>query len=124
MKRKIISVCVLFVMFTISACFADRSVPGGISETQVTGKDVVTAAHFAIKAQQEAMQDPKGGPSPKLELLKILKADEQVVAGINYRLTLNVLVNGEERQADVVVWWQSWRKPDPYQLTSWKWATQ
>jgi hypothetical protein len=29
--------------------------------------------------------------------------------------------DGVEKTADAVVWWQAWRKPDPYQLTSWTW---
>jgi hypothetical protein len=60
----------------------------------------------------------------KLELSKILGAEQQVVAGMNYRLKLRVRVNGNEKQAEAIVWWQSWRKPDPYQLTSWKWNEQ
>lgn len=67
------------------------------------------------------MHDAKGGQPTKLELVKILGAEEQVVAGMNYRLTLKVTVNGTEKQAEAVVWWQAWRKPAPYELTSWKW---
>ena len=68
------------------------------------------------------MQEEKGGQPARLELIKILRAEEQVVAGMNYRLTLKVKVNGKEKQADAVVWWQNWRKPNPYELTSWRWS--
>jgi hypothetical protein len=30
-------------------------------------------------------------------------------------------LDGREKQAEAIVWWQAWRNPDPYQLTSWKW---
>jgi cystatin-C len=87
---------------------------GGYAKASVTDKDVVAAAEFAIKAQSEESQ-----PS-KLELLKILRAEQQVVAGVNYRLTLKVKHGGSERTAEATVWWQAWR-PNPYQLSSWDW---
>jgi len=38
---------------------------------------------------------------------------------MNYKLTLEVLVDGKKQTAEALVWWQSWRQPDPYQLSSW-----
>jgi hypothetical protein len=32
-----------------------------------------------------------------------------------------VKLDDTEKEAEAVVWWQAWRKPDPYQLTSWIW---
>ena len=83
--------------------------------------EVVAAAAFAIKAQQNAMLEKKDLESPKLKLVTILQAEQQVVAGTNYRLKLKVKLNGKEKSAEAIVWWQAWRKPDPYQLTSWTW---
>jgi hypothetical protein len=40
---------------------------------------------------------------------------------MNYRLRLKVKVNGREKEGEAVVWWQAWRTPQPYQLTSWQW---
>jgi hypothetical protein len=54
-------------------------------------------------------------------LVRILGAEQQVVAGLNYRLQLRVTLDGEEKTAEALVWWQAWRKPEPYQLTSWTW---
>ena len=96
--------------------------PGGLAATSVTSKEVMAATAFAIKAQADAMRDPKIAQPIKLELIKILGATQQVVAGVNYRLKLKVKMNGKEKQAEAVVWWQAWRKPDPYQLTSWQWS--
>jgi hypothetical protein len=35
-----------------------------------------------------------------------------------------IKMNGREKQAEAVVGWQAWRKPDPYQLILWKWIDQ
>jgi hypothetical protein len=58
---------------------------------------------------------------PKLELVTILQAEQQVVAGMNYRFKLRVKLKGKETTADAIVWWRAWRKPKPYQLTLWTW---
>ena len=96
---------------------------GGYAKTSVTHKEVVAAAAFAVKAQQKAMRGKKDPEPPKLELelVKILHAEQQVVAGLNYRLKLKVSLNGKEKTAEAIVWWQAWRRPDPYQLSSWTW---
>ncbi len=124
MKRRFALTFILFVTSCIIAGCAQEPMVGGFNKASVTGKEVLAAAAFAIKTQEKAMQAPKGGQSTKLELVKILGAEEQVVAGINYQLNLKVKVNGKEKQAEAVVWWQAWRKPDPYQLTSWIWSDQ
>ena len=66
------------------------------------------------------MQKPEG-EAPKLELVTILGAEKQVVAGMNYRLQLRVNLNGQEKIATATVCWQAWRKPAPYELTAWSW---
>jgi hypothetical protein len=124
MKRRIIFGGVLLVTFSLVAARAQQPIAGGYSKASVTEKEVVAAADFAIGAQQKVMQDPTGDKAGKLELVKILGAEQQVVAGMNYRLKLQVKVNGKEKQAEAIVWWQAWRTPDPYQLTSWKWSDQ
>jgi hypothetical protein len=53
--------------------------------------------------------------------VRIVAAEHQVVAGMNYRLQLRVTLDSEEKTAEALVWWQVWRKPEPYQLTSWTW---
>jgi hypothetical protein len=100
---------------------AQQLMPGGYAAASVTDKEVVAAADFAIKAQQKAMQKKGDEALPKLDLVTILEAAQQVVAGMNYRLTLKVKLEGKEKTAEVIVWWQAWRKPNPYELTSWNW---
>ncbi len=120
-----IATCVAaFLLLTAAsptAGLAQSPQVGGYTKASVSHKEVVAAAAFAIKAQQKAMQDKQQPALPKLELVKILRAEQQVVAGVNYRLRMRVTLNGKEKTAETVVWWQSWRKPDPYQLTSWTW---
>ena len=108
---------------------SDRKV-GGFAVVSTTEREVKSAAAFAVKAQQTALRkesvgldDPKAKPQPipRLALVRIVAAENQVVAGMNYRLQLRVTLDGEEKTADALVWWQAWRKPEPYQLTSWTW---
>jgi len=108
---------------------SDRKV-GGFAVVSTTEREMKSAAAFAVKAQQTALRkeavgldDPKAKPQPipRLALVRIVAAEHQVVAGMNYRLQLRVTLDGEEKTADALVWWQAWRKPEPYQLTSWTW---
>lgn len=125
MKTKDIPTCMAALLLWTAACpatgLAQQSRAGGYARAPVTHKEVAAAAAFAIKAQQNAMQDKKDMEPPKLELASILQAEQQVVAGMNYRLKLKVKLNGKEQTAEAIVWWQAWRKPEPYQLTSWTW---
>lgn len=100
---------------------AQESRPGGYATTLTTSKEVVAAAAFAIEAQQKAIQEATGEASARLELVSIDAAEQQVVSGINYRLKLTVKLNDKQKMAEAIVWWQSWRQPNPYQLTSWSW---
>ena len=125
MKTKYILTCIAAALLLTAACpitsLAQQSKPGGYATASVTNKEVVAAAAFAIKAQENAMQENKDKEPPKLELATIMQAEQQVVAGMNYRLQLKVKLDGKEKTAEAIVWWQAWRKPDPYQLTLWTW---
>jgi hypothetical protein len=113
-----------FILFTNvcpSAPQAQQTLTGGYNTVRVDDKEVVAAAAFAIEAQKKAIQEKTGGKPANLELVTILKAEQQVVAGINYRLNLKVKLNGKEKTAETIVWWQAWRQPNPYQVTSWTW---
>ena len=109
------------VFIALCACerLAEKPIPGGYYAVSVTNAEVVAAADFAIKAEETTMQG--NNPSATLTLVKILSAQQQVVAGMNYRLHLQVKVNGTEKKAEAVVWWQAWNKQEPYKLTSWNW---
>jgi len=118
MIRRTVLLCLLGLMLTIHAVAAMQ---GGYTPASIIDKEIIAAAEFAVRAQEEAIQKQKSPDLTTLKLVKILSAHQQIVAGINYLLTLKLTLNGESRQAETVVWWQAWRKPNPYELTSWKW---
>jgi predicted neuraminidase len=98
----------IFSLIALSLAVETRAqLVGGYSSAPANDAEVLAAAKSAI-----ALRDPK------LKLLSVEKAERQVVAGLNYRLRLNVNDAGAARAAEVVVW----RKLDGnYELTMWKW---
>lgn len=105
-----------------AASGADQSVavkPGGWTEVAVTDEGVVAAAAFAVQAQRAVHRG--NGDQRTLSLENVAAAEQQVVQGINYRLTLRVLDQGTARTAEAVVWARVWLdEDDRYQLTSWR----
>lgn len=97
---------------------SNRSNPKSVAEENVGGKsaistddkDVVAVAKFAVEASP-----PKAKPT----LVKILKAESQVVAGRNYYLTLDVRVKGGIRTAQARVWV---KLDGTRELTKWDWS--
>lgn len=108
------------LLTTLLGTACSTPITGGYSSVSSTNESVIAAAEFAVTTQAAVLQ--KETPSIKLQLIKIKKAEEQVVAGTNYQLILDVTENGKKRTAKAIVWHQSWRTPDPYQLTSWEWT--
>lgn len=78
------------------------------------------AMQLTAAAPSKAARAAKPPRPSKLALLKVLRAERQIVAGTTYKLTLRVQEGDTQKNVEAVVWWQSWRKPDPYELTSWK----
>lgn len=98
---------------------AEPSIPGGWSKARVDDKAVVDAAAFAIKARQKAMK--AAGAREVVELVRIARARQQVVAGMNYHLTLQVKRGDVVEAIDAVVWVQPWlAEAERSKLTSWK----
>lgn len=85
-----------------------QPIPGGYSPVAPTDADALAAAKFAV-AKHDA----------KLSFQALEKAAHQVVAGMNYRLTLRVLDAGKTRPAEAVVWRKLGNAG--HELTSWKW---
>ncbi|MCP5007208.1 MAG: hypothetical protein GY941_25190 [Planctomycetes bacterium] len=125
MKRNMVLACITAAIIVIAIGCTDRDLvhrpSGGYSAALVTNSEVIAAADFAVKATETAMRKNKDAQSTKLTFVKILSVQEQVVAGMNFRFNLKVNLNGTEKEAEAIVWWQAWRKPDPYRLTSWNW---
>jgi len=83
---------------------------GGYSKASVKDKEVVDAAQFAVKEQAKKTQS-------KIDLIKVVRADRQVVAGMNYKLRLEIKTGDQLSQVNVVVW----KKLDQtHELTEWK----
>ena len=69
---------------------------GGYSSIEISS-EVRKVAEFAVKTQAEVTGRP-------LRLVKILKVERQVVAGLNFRLELEVADGSKTFNARAVVW--------------------
>ena len=88
----------------------ERPVVGAYAKIGVWDKQVVEAATFAVKDQAK-----KEGAH--LELVKIVDAKRQVVAGMNYQLLLEVKSQGVTSKVHASVW----KKLDQsHDLTEWQ----
>jgi len=83
-------------------------VPGGFSKAQFDS-ETRAVADFAVGKISKKENAP-------LELKRIISAERQVVAGLNYRLELDLNKNKQQFRVRAVVW----RKLDgSMELTSW-----
>ncbi len=84
---------------------------GGWSQADAMSPDVQEAARFAV--QTFAVQNKS-----RILFKEVAQARQQVVAGLNYQLQLQVTQDGATRIAQTKVW----RKLDGrYELTEWLW---
>ena len=109
---------VLALCSCVASSVAKREpICGGFSEAKTDDPWVVAAADFAVKSQAKVMSTPE--KPVVLMLVKIQKAQQQVVAGMNYDLALKVKQDGAVKEATARVW----RKLDgTHELTTWTWA--
>jgi cystatin-C len=84
---------------------------GGYGSVAKTDATVIAAAKFAIAKQSETSDS-------ELSLGKIVKAERQVVAGMNYRICMNVNVEGDEPMSVIAIVYQDLKRN--YSLSSWK----
>jgi len=102
---------------------ATAAVPGGWSKASVKDPEVVAAARFAVASKQADRE--KAGEEGRLELVEIVAAEQQVVAGMNYRVTLTVKAGADTRKAEAVVWVRAWLDEDERsQLTAWRFVDE
>lgn len=102
--------CLLLLVLLIAvAPSIGQPPPGAYRPVSTNDKDVIKAARFAVRERSK---------TDKMTLVKILNAQAQVVAGMNYRLDLAVRVDNKLREADAVVWSKLDRT---YELTEWRW---
>lgn len=115
-------VFMLFPWLIFLGTITAMATTGSFSDVPVTEKAVIDAAEFAVEAKAMKMAGETTSAQTKMELLEILNAQQQVVSGMKYRLKVAVSLDGKEIMAEAVVWWQAWREPNPYILTSWSWV--
>ena len=96
-----------------SAIMADdiphKGLPGGYAPAKII-QDVASAANFAVHEQAKREVAP-------LKLTNIVKAEKQIVAGMNYRFILMVERRGSLREAKAIVFRNLNSR---YSLTAWE----
>ncbi len=94
----------IFALILVSPAFAadntakpdQPALAGGFSSAEID-PEARTVAEFAVKTQSKSTGRP-------LRLVKILKAERQVVAGLNFRLEIEVADGSKPLKARAVVW--------------------
>ena len=86
-----------------------KGLTGGYAPAKVT-QDVESAADFAVREQAKREVAP-------LKLTNIVKAEKQIVAGMNYRFILMVERRGSLREAKAIVFRNLNSR---YSLTAWE----
>ena len=98
-----------------SVCYAQEGqITGGYAKTNAADKNVVAAAKFAVKKRGKMRK-------AAINLLSIKNAEMQVVAGLNYKICMQVSVKSNSKKAakqfvQVVVYRNL---KNVYSLTSW-----
>ena len=103
----------LAVFFACVSAVSAQKV-GGYKDAAIDDAGVVAAAEFAVSDHSEKNE-------VSLEIVRIVKAERQIVAGTNYRLCVEVKVveeGNDDTQFVQAVVYQDLKKV--YKLTSWK----
>ncbi len=103
MKKFLATVAVLACL-TQAPLFAAPHDPivGAYSQIDLTDPEVIGAAHFAVFSLNH------DGSDKTFQLEKILSAESQIVAGVNYRMTLALSSEEGPVKIEVVVFHQAW----------------
>src|SRR5215204_3504310 len=112
MKRALLLVLAFLILGASASAVSaqDAPVAGGYSERPAKDPGVAAAAAFAVR--ERGRQTGR-----RVTLLSIRRAETQVVAGLNYRLLLNVKEGRETRNVTAVVYQNLSRR---LSLTSWE----
>ncbi len=114
MKQKLLIVIAMIVFMPASgelfvAVAQEAPIAGGYAEASKTDPEVLSAAKFAIKQHRRKL-------GRRLSLISIERAEVQVVAGLNYRLCLKVMLKGKTTEATAVIYKNLKQK---YSLSRW-----
>jgi hypothetical protein len=95
--RSLIIFAALGVFFTfVSTNLAQTNEPmaGGYQKANVSDAKIISAANFAVKTQAKKQKS-------KIKLLAVSRAEQQVVAGMNYNLCLQVTIREKGKKTAV-----------------------
>lgn len=84
-----VALAALTVIIGAASAASAQVKTGGYKEIAKTDARAVSAAEFAVKSQSAKT-------NMKFELHDVVKAEQQVVAGMNYRLCMEVSADGDE----------------------------
>ena len=85
----------------------------------VSREDLVARLSM-VGLEVDAVQ-PVAGAFSGVVVGEILSAEQQVVAGMNYRLKLKLEQGDEVKTAEATIWARVWlEKDERYQLTAWR----
>src|SRR5438046_2125086 len=111
MKKKLIQISFLFsVVLGIYAMSASAQIAGGYNDAENNKAEVKRAAKVAVSSHSKQVHRT-------VTLIKINKAEAQVVAGMNYRICMQVRDGKHVRTVTAVVYQNLKNK---YSLTNWK----
>lgn len=110
--KPLVALLITAGIFTVVGC--KTSAPEQVNEKPVGSYNVVPTDDDARAAANAAIRS--AFPDGTATLIAITKVERQVVAGLNYRMTLIVRHNGQEASYATVVW----RKLDgTHEVSSW-----
>jgi hypothetical protein len=98
-------------IFAIAASAQAEPVAGGYAKISTKSPEAKKAAAVALR------QHTASHPKDKLTLVKVVKAEQQVVAGMNYRICLAVLDHRGVRKTITAVVYRPINKKE--RLTNW-----
>ena len=113
MRKTILLLCLMtFCFFGFAARAAQAQIAGGYNSVGTKDKEVRAAARYAVAAQGKRAKR-------SITLISINKAEQQVVAGMNYKVCLKVRDKRLTRVATAVIYKDLRGKRE---LTSWYWG--
>lgn len=109
-KRTVIAASIMLLAFAFTTRAQDEPMAGGYGKMPVTSAEALRNARFAVSSRARRT-------GQKIVFVKLLKAEQQVVAGLNFRLCMRVVMNGKTRTVTAVVY-QNLKERKT--LTDWK----
>ncbi|KAI3773372.1 hypothetical protein L1987_47899 [Smallanthus sonchifolius] len=104
MHRLSVTILALFVFISSSAALGGGAFTGGWKPIpDVTNPTVVDIGKFAVDEHNKEAH-------ASLKFAKVVKGESQVVAGMNYNLTLMAADGGAEKKYVALVWDKPWEK--------------